>query len=114
MFSLDHFASRSQSQILSFWTSITQYLRTQKAHAIEAFEEFIVAGLTSPRKSIVNTTITFWNDILLEIGESAVECSERIIQAVQQLYHVADIRLPYGMEPDDQSVCLISFQTLSQ
>ena len=63
-----------------------------------------MAGLTSPRKSIVNTTITFWNDLLLEIGESPLECSEKIIQVVQELYRVADIRLPYGIDPDDQLV----------
>jgi hypothetical protein len=90
---------------LSFWTSVTQYLRTQKAHAVKTFEDLIIAGLTSPRKAIVNTTITVWNDLVLEVGEAPLDCTEKITQIVQQLYHVADIRLPYGVEPDDQLVC---------
>jgi hypothetical protein len=53
----------------------------------------------------VNTTITVWNDLVLEVGEAPLDCTENITQIVQQLYHVADIRLPYGVEPDDQLVC---------
>jgi hypothetical protein len=81
-----------------------QYLKFQKENALTAFDDLLIAGLTSPRKSIVNTTVNFWNELVMEADASSIDCPDKILDVIKQLSLVAGVRLPHGIELDNDSV----------
>jgi hypothetical protein len=83
---------------------------------LETVQDLILAGFNSPRESIVNVTITFWNDfvdlatdLLLDI-----DYPEKLINAALCLRSIGDVHLPPGCsgkenEPQSESRTFIAF-----
>jgi hypothetical protein len=59
---------------------------------VQAFEVLITAGLSSPRRSIVNGAIVFWNQLLG--GEENFTYSEDLAKVLERLRLVSDIQTP--------------------
>jgi hypothetical protein len=73
-------------------------MNEQLGHDISAFEELMLASLTSSvSKSVLDQTITFWNSVMNKVGDQELEYSDQLMEAVHQLRRVADIQLPFGV-----------------
>jgi hypothetical protein len=70
-----------------------------REHFYLDFEELVLAGFKSRRKSVVNITITSWNKSMdeFESRSSEIEFPLSITSAVKQIYQIADVRLPSAM-----------------
>lgn len=63
---------------------------------LETVQDLILAGFHSPRESIVNVTICFWNDFVDQATELMLDITypEKLIDAALCLRSISDVHLP--------------------
>jgi hypothetical protein len=93
-------------KVMSLWTTAIDILKAQQRPdiCVQAFDVLITAGLSSPRRSIVNAAIVFWNQVLG--GEEKLSYSDSLARVLRRLRLVADIRAPAALTQfEDDKVC---------
>jgi Rap1-interacting factor 1 N terminal len=93
-------------KIMSLWKTAIDIIQAQQRRdvCVQAFQVLIIAGLSSPRRSIANGAITFWNQLLR--GEEDFPYSEDLARVLRRLRLVADIETPAALaQLEDDKVC---------
>ncbi|KAI6873465.1 hypothetical protein KC338_g1580 [Hortaea werneckii] len=88
--------------VCSSWNEIILLLHNmpdKSTTTLRALEPLLVAGFSSPHRSIVNQSIVFWNDTF-GIDES-LECPKTLAKVLRIRAAEADISLP-GLSVDDE------------
>ncbi|KAG0057014.1 DNA-binding protein rif1 [Gryganskiella cystojenkinii] len=76
-------------------------------------ESFIVAGLGSEQKGVVNKTLEFWNQTFGTADEN-LQYPEGVVAVLRPLKLVATIRLPGWSHEDDSQIPIPQFASMSQ
>lgn len=93
------------SAIVKAWSDILRLIEEmprKDSSLLQALEPLLIAGLSSPSKEIVNSTIAFWNSTFGE-GEN-LEYPSRILPVLRARRAETELRLPGLTDDEDAEV----------